>query len=269
MSSALLIAMLKTTGKNIFSYAFGAAFYVILIIWIYPSVAHSDALNQVLKQMPSNYLSAFGLQGGMAGNLSGFLAGEYYGLLFIIILMIYSVMTSSQLIARFIDRGSMAYLLSTPNSRVKVAGTQAILLVFGLLMIVLFTTIAGLAGAAWMIKGGNLSVSRFVTINLMGFLLFFVITGYSFLFSCLFNDEKRALTLSGLLTIIFFALDLAAKLSDRLSWIKSLTIFTCFHPSDIARGGVNIWPSAIGLAIAGVLLYSIALYIFKKRDLPL
>ncbi|MGE8203514.1 ABC transporter permease subunit [Heyndrickxia sp. NPDC080065] len=261
--------MLKTNAKGIFSYGIGAAFYMLIIIWVYPSVAKSDALDQVLKQMPANYLKAFGFDGGMPKDLSGFLAGEYYGLLFLIILMIFSVVTASQLMVRLVDRGSMAYLLSTATSRTRIAVTQATILVIGLLIITLISMLPVLIGAKWMIDGSDINVSRFIEMNIVGFFLFFVISGYSFLFSCIFNDEKRALSLSGGLSIIFFAINIVAKLSTDFEWLKNITIFSAFQPTEIAKGTVDILPVSLALGGAGIVLYVLGVLIFRKRDLPL
>ncbi|MEB6550954.1 ABC transporter permease subunit [Heyndrickxia sporothermodurans] len=269
MSAALFKTMLKMNGKSISSYAFGAAFYMLLIIWIYPSIAKSDALEQLFKEMPQNYLSAFGFDGGMINDLSGFLAAEYYGLLYLIILMIFSVVTATQLIARLVDRGSMAYLLSTPASRVRIAITQSTILVLGLLVITIFSILPVFIGTKWIIEDANINSWRFIEMNIVGFLLFFVISGYSFLFSCMFNDEKKALAVSGGLSIIFFAINLVAKMSTDFEWLKHVTIFSAFQPTEIAKGSVDILPVSLALGGAGIVLYVLAVIIFKKRDLPL
>lgn len=269
MNGALFKAMLKMNVKNIFSYAIGAAFYMLLVMWIYPSIAKSDAMGQIFEQMPDQYLSAFGIEGGMPKDLSGFLAAEYYGLIFLIILMIFSVMTASQLVARLVDRGSMSYLLATPVSRVRIALTQATILVLGLLVITVFSVLPVVFGAKWMVDDADIHLARFIDMNVVGFLLFFVISGYSFLFSCLFNDEKRALAISGGLSIVFFAINLVSKMSEDFEWLKKMTIFSVFNPSDIAKGEVTILPIALSLGAAGMVLYILGILIFKKRDLPL
>ncbi|MDP4172195.1 MAG: ABC transporter permease subunit, partial [Bacillota bacterium] len=145
MSMPLFKAMFKIHGKNIFSYAFGAVMYQWLIIWIYPSIAKSSGMNDLLKSMPASIQRAFGLQSGFE-KIGGFLAGEFYGLLFVLILIIFTVMISIQLISRLIDNTSMAYLLSTPVSRSKIVITQISMLLFGLFVICGFTAVGGLMG---------------------------------------------------------------------------------------------------------------------------
>lgn len=268
MNGALFASMLKTNGRAITSYAFGSALYLLLIIAIYPSITKADGFNEILKQMPEGVMRAFGFQGGVQ-ELNSFLSVEFYGIIFVLILMIYCVVTGTGLIARLVDRGSMAYLLATPVSRVRVALTQAAVLLFGLMVIALITVGAGFLWAWLFLKSDTLDVTTFLQINLVGFLMFFVISGYTFLFSCLFNDEKRALAISGGLSALFYITDFAAKISDKLDWLKHWTLFAAYQPSAIAKGTFHVLPASIGLAIGGVILYVLGILIFKKRDLPL
>lgn len=48
MNASLFLSTLKTNGKTLFSYAIGSAFYVLLIMLIYPSFAKSNAMDVVL-----------------------------------------------------------------------------------------------------------------------------------------------------------------------------------------------------------------------------
>lgn len=268
MNAALFKAMLKAHGQNLFSYAIGAMLYEWLIIWVYPSIAGSSGLNDVIKSMPESLQKAFGMQGGIQ-QLSDYLASEFYGLLFLLILMVYSVMTAVQLVARLVDQGSMAYLLATPVSRTKIAVTQAVTLLVGLFVITLFTTLGGLLGVHWFLDHVAFDTKLFLQINLVGFLLFAVIGGYSFFFSCTLNDEKRTLGAAATLTVAFFAFDMIAKLSDKLAWLSHITIFTAFRPQEIARGTYEVLPTALGLGVAALLLFALGIVQFRRRDLPL
>ncbi|WP_164670984.1 ABC transporter permease subunit [Virgibacillus doumboii] len=268
MNKSLFGTMLKNKTKTITSFSFGSILYLSLVIWIYPSLADSKGLELMLEAFPEDFLSAFGFSGGIE-NLSGFVAGEYYGLLLIIILLIYCVSTATQLIARLVDRGSMAYLLSSGLSRTKVAMTQIAVMVLGLFLIVGITLISGVVGADIFIETNDFDVANFVKLNVVTFLFFFMVSGYCFFFSCLLNDEKKVLGISGGISVAFFAIDMVAGISDKLDWMQYITIFTAYKPTEIAQGSVNILPVSVGLGIAGITLFTAAVIIFKKRDLPL
>ncbi|MFZ3579422.1 ABC transporter permease subunit [Virgibacillus sp. DJP39] len=265
---SLFTVMMKNNAKSIGSFTLGSIFYLVMIIWIYPYIADSKFFETMFETLPDSYMKAFGLHAGIS-SMSGFVAGEYYGLLFIVILLIFSVTTATQLIARLVDRGSMAYLLSSGLSRTKIALTQMSVIIIGLGVIITTTTLTGVIGAEQFIQEGNFDAGSFIKLNVVTFLLFFAISSYCFLFSCIFNDEKRALAVSGGLSFIFFAVDMLAKISDKLDWLQYFTIFTTFDATGIAEGNVDILPISLGLGIAGIILYTVAIFIFKNRDLPL
>jgi len=256
--------------KGIMSYGVGSAFYILLILGIYPSIAgNAEDIEKMIKSMPEGFLNAFGFENGL-GNLEDFISGEYYGLIFIVILSIFSVMLSTKLLAKRVDQGSMAYILSAPTTRGKVAFTQAAVLTTGLLIIMAVTTAAGLAGYHLMLGGDyDFNVSRFLVLNLLGFLLFFAVGGISFLFSAISNDEKRALGLSGGITFLFFSFDLLGKLSEKTEWLRSLSVFSLFRPDDIVNGSTDIAQVSLVLAAVGFAAFALSILIFKKRDLPL
>ncbi|MDR0268420.1 ABC transporter permease subunit [Paenibacillus sp.] len=270
MNMPLYGQMLKNHLRTMINYAFGSAFYILLMFWIYPNMAtQSETMNELITSMPEGLSRAFGLENGF-GTIDSFISGEYYGLLFMLILSIFSIMTSTQLMARLVDQGSMAYLLSAPTTRVKVALTQAVVLLTGLLVIVAVTTLAGYGGYAWFI--GNLSdfdSKGFLQLNLGALLLFFAICGISFFISAVLNDEKRALGISGAIVFVFFSLNLVGKISDKLAWMKHISLFSLFNTADIVKGTVHWAPVVLILLGVGIAGFSAGIMMFRKRSLPL
>ncbi|OAB35298.1 ABC transporter permease subunit [Paenibacillus glacialis] len=269
MNVTLYKQMMKVYMKSFMNYAFGSAFYILLMFWLYPSIANNTkAIDELVKSMPKGVGKAFGLTG--FGTAEAFISGEYYGLILVLILAIVCVQLSTQLVAKLVDQGSMAYLLSTPTTRGKVAFTQASVLTSGLFLIMAVTTIAGFAGNAWFL--GNkyeFDTSRFIQMNMVAFLLFFALGGICFLVSALSNDEKKALGISGLITFGFFSLDLLGKISEKIEWMKYFSIFTLYKPGDIVNGQGNLVVTSIILSVIGLVSFGLAIVLFRKRDLPL
>jgi ABC-2 type transport system permease protein len=73
------------------------------------------------------------------------MASGYYAMLGLIMPLVYVVITANSLVALQIDRGSMAYTLSTPITRVRVVFTQAAYLIVALLAMFTVVTASGLA----------------------------------------------------------------------------------------------------------------------------
>jgi ABC-2 type transport system permease protein len=269
MNATLYKQMMKVNMKGFMNYAFGSAFYIILMFWLYPGMAkNTKALDELIQAMPQGVGRAFGLNG--FDSAEAFISGEYYGLILVLILSIVCVQLSTQLMAKLVDQGSMAYLLSTPTTRGKVAFTQASVLVTGLFLIMVVTTVAGFAGNAWFLRDKyEFDTAKFIQMNAAAFLLFFAVGGISFLVSSINNDQKKALGISGLITFGFFSLDLLGKLSDKIDWMRNISIFSLYRPGEIVHGNVDLVVPSIILSVIGLVSFGLAIILFRKRDLPL
>ncbi|MEI3014139.1 MAG: hypothetical protein V8T36_04920 [Ruthenibacterium lactatiformans] len=73
----------------------------------------------------------------------GFLTNYLYGFLMLIFPLVFSALAANRLVARHVDRGSMAYLLAAPNSRARVAFTQTPVLITGVTAIIAVCTALG------------------------------------------------------------------------------------------------------------------------------
>jgi len=83
----------------------------------------------------------------------GILSNSFYSMQGVLIPLIFIVMTANSLIAAQVDRGSMAYLLSTPTTRGKVVRTQAAFLILSVFCMIAVVTMAGL-GTVQVFHGG-------------------------------------------------------------------------------------------------------------------
>jgi len=269
MNATLYVQMMKVNLKGFLNYALGSAFYILLMFWLYPSMAsNAKAIDELVQAMPEGVGRAFALTG--FDSAEAFISGEYYGLILVLILAIVCVQLSTQLMAKLVDQGAMAYLLATPTTRGKVAGAQAAVLVSGLLLIMAVTTLAGLAGDAWFLDGKfAFDTTRFLQMNAAAFLLFFAVGGISFLVSACSNDEKKARGISGLITFGFFSFDLLGKLSENIDWMRDISIFSLYRPADIVNGTARLAPAFALLFAIGLVAFAVAVVWFRKRDLPL
>jgi ABC-2 type transport system permease protein len=269
MNGTLYKQMMKVNLKGFMNYSVGSAFYILLMFWLYPSIArNTEAIDELVQSMPEGMGRAFGLTG--FDSAEAFISGEYYGLILVLILSIVCVQLSTQLMAKLVDQGSMAYLLATPTTRGKVAFTQACVLVTGLFMIIAVTIIAGFVGSAWFLGGDYaFDIAKFVLLNVSALLLFFAVGGIAFLVSALSNDEKRALGISGGITFGFFSLDLLGKISESIDWMRSISIFSLYRPNEIIDGSQDVLQSAVLLFLIGAVAFGLAIVLFRRRDLPL
>ncbi|MDR1565459.1 MAG: ABC transporter permease subunit [Oscillospiraceae bacterium] len=117
-------------------------------------------------------------------------------------------------------------------------------------------------------KGVDFSVKDYLLLNLGAFLLMFAIAGISFLFSCVFNLSKNSLMLGAGIPVAFFIFQIMSQVGSSLENFKYLSLNTLFDPGTITGNG-TFWPQFAILAVLGVVLYTLGITVFKKKDLPL
>ncbi|MCL2228196.1 MAG: hypothetical protein FWC00_00020 [Firmicutes bacterium] len=135
----------KTIFKQTFksNWKLWMIFTAILCLFISISIAVFDPI--AMSRLRDMFA---GLMGDEAGEtigainftLTGSLAMMFFGMMAVVLPMIYILITANSLIASKVDRGSMAYTLSTPIKRKTVAFTQAAYLVS--MIVSMFTIIA-------------------------------------------------------------------------------------------------------------------------------
>ncbi|OKP87473.1 hypothetical protein A3842_06335 [Paenibacillus sp. P3E] len=268
MNFSLYKAMMKGHGKFLFTCAFTGFLCLYLLVMTFPLLSDSQQFNDVIKSLPKSVMDAFGIQGNLT-NAVEYMAMNFYNSIYLYLLMAYTILTACQLVSRFVDRGSMAYLLSTPVTRRKVINTQAAVLVTGLVVMCLFTYLGGYFGVLSFVNNSAFDLGVFTELNLIVMLIFLLIGSYSFLFSCIFDEEKTALGAGFGVTLLFYGLDMVSKLSEKLSWLKYCTIFTLYQPEKIIQGTYDTVSISLVLVVVSILIFAAASFIFQKRDLSL
>ena len=97
-------------------------------------------------------------------SILGMLGQSFYTLQGILIPLIFIIMTANSLIASQVDRGSMAYILSTPTKRSTVVRTQAVYMISSVLCMFIAVTVVGLASVQ-VFHGGVFSKSYTDDVN--------------------------------------------------------------------------------------------------------
>lgn len=267
MNKPLFLSTLKSKYKLILICSAALVFYSVVIISMFdPNNAESS--KQFMQMLPEGMVKALGFT-VLDPGLTAFLGTTMYSMPYMLFMIIFTLIAANSLIAKNVDRGSMACYLSTPVSRTKVVATQGSILILG--QIIMAALLTGLSILASMSMVGNeaLAVGAFIKVNVMGLLLFFVIGAYSFLFSCVFNEEKYSISFSAGLTLVFYVMNAVGNMSENLSWISKINIFGAFNPAKIINGSVDLLPTSIFFICIGVVLYGLSIIIFNKKDLPL
>jgi len=264
-------ALLKSTVKS--NWVILIIFFAILLMYMSVMLGmydpdNIDAMRQMTEMMPEGIMEAFGY-GGTPTDLITFMALYYYGFIILMFPMIYCIILANRLVASHVDRGSMAYLLATPNTRIKIITTQAFYMAFSVTILLVINTAAGTAISELMFPG-EMDVPAFLTLNLVTILLTLAISSICFFFSCIFNEAKFALAFGAGIPIFFFIINMLRNIGDRFEWLQYLTLYSLFTPEAIVTGEQDalVVICLVFIAIA-VLFYSTGIIIFSRRNLYL
>ena len=122
MSVALFARELRGSLPSLLVITAVLALYIVSIAYMFdPEVA--DNLDAVMAAMPDLF-AAFGMA-NMSTNMTDFMLNYLYGFLFTWVPLLLIMMMVNRMLVRPIDRGSMACLLATPASRLRIAGSFA------------------------------------------------------------------------------------------------------------------------------------------------
>ncbi|WP_314590934.1 ABC transporter permease subunit [Paenibacillus terrigena] len=234
-------------------------FHVVLIA-VFDASTISDMSSMVKNTPLANLLGE--------ATFLGMLAKTFYGIQGILLPIVFIIMTANSLIASQVDRGSMAYLLSTPTKRSTVVLTQAAYLISSLVLMISIVTLAGYISIQLFQGDIDFKQTEYFMLNLGLFLLMFATSGISFFFSCVFNLTKNSLAWGAGIPMAFFLLNLMGDVDSSLEKLKYISMNALFDTHAILNGGNYILQFVL-LAVVGIVLYILGIRVFKNKDLPL
>ncbi len=228
--------------------------------------ASMEAFDQMLALLPEGAINALGFS-GIASDLAGYIAGTLYGMLLVAFPMVYSIILGVRLIAKPVDNGSMAYYLSTPNSRVKIVLTQGIYALLSVLVLcgLIFGLTVGICGLMF---PGSLDIGQYFNVWFITLLVNLSAISICFFCSCLFNESKHASGAASAITIGMLLLSMIANASEDYKMLNNLTIYGLYDPLNVAHNGLPVVPVMVYLAIIFG-LFVLGIVIFRRKRLPL
>ncbi len=239
--------------------------YVVVVVGMFdPELGKS--LDIMMASMPEVF-AAFGMA-NQSSTLLDFLINYLYGFLLTLFPFVLVLILANKLMVRYVDRGTMAYLLATPNSRVKIATTLALVFVVLLALVLAINAIVAFITAEMMFPG-ELDGIAFLQLNVGLFGLWLFLAGLCFCSACIFSNAGRALWVGGGLGIGFFLLQMVTQISDELEFLNNINPVMLFDPYGLASGEGQAILGAVALAAMGVILLVIGIVTFSRRDLSI
>ncbi len=225
-----------------------------------------DSLRVMMESMPQLF-SAFGMS-NPGSTLLEFLVNYLYGFLLVVFPMVFLILLSNRLVSRYVDRGSMVFLLATPNKRGRIIRTQILTLVSMDLCLVLFVTLLCILCSQTMFPG-ELEIPRFLLVNTGLWGLHIFLGGLCFLCSCLWSDSRRATGVGAGLCIVFLLIQMVSQVGDKYEILRFATPLTLFRPEQIISGQTDAILGFLVLFLTGFLFFFGGSLVFCKKNLSI
>lgn len=225
-----------------------------------------ETLSSMIELFPPELMKAMGFE-SIVTNLTGYLASWLYGLLMLGFPLVYCIILGNRLVAKMVDNSSFAYLLSTPNSRVKIIVTQGIYALASVAALMTFMLGVGVLLSA-VVFPGMLDVWQFIRLNLTTMLVNMTVMMISFFFSCVFNETRFSLLFGAGIPVVFLLMKMLGGVSEGGSIIKKASIYGFYDPVKLVAGESMVSVNLIYMAII-LVLFTAGVMIFSKKRLPL
>lgn len=265
ISKPLFIRELKANWKIFLLFLILVSMYGAIIVAMYdPKLGES--LQLMAESMPELF-AAFGMMEA-GSTLLEFVCNYLYGFILTVIPMIFIILLASRLVSRYIDHGSMAYLLATPNTRGKIIHTQALCMLLGIAGLVVYVTLLVLCCGNLLFEEG-IPIDKFLVLNVGLFALLAFLGGICFFFACCFNEQKLGCGIGAGFCILFVLIQMLSQVGDKMEFLQYLTPLTLFQPKQLIALDSSAYLCMITLSILAIVFFLGGIHIFKKRDLPL
>lgn len=269
MSVALLRATIRANWWILAIFTVVSLMYLLLILGMYDQ-ENMQYIESSIESLPPGLSAAVGMD-TVPTSLTDFAATYFYRFLVQLFLTVHVAIVPIRLIVSHVDRGAMSYLLSTPNSRKAVVGTQAVYLVASLAVMAVVLTTVGIAFAA-AVHPGDLDIAAFAKLNLAVFLLSVAMGAITFFFSCAFDEARSAIVASTAVLVGFFVISVIARIGHghgAYGIIDHFSIYYLVKARAIVSGEAGLLFGNGVLALIGAAGIGGGLLVFSRRDLPL
>lgn len=237
--------------------------YVGIIMTMYDP-EYVDALGDFYRLMPE-IMDAVGMD-FQSGSMIEFMISYLYGFILLVFPMVFSIFRANGLVAKYVDDSSIVPLLGAPVRREKFIDTQISVLLSGIVILIGYTTLLQLVIAHYT-HPGELVYRDLLALNLGLLALHFFIAGICFLASCIFSETRNSLAFGAGIPSVMFIISMLANVGEEAEAAKYFTFFTLFQAEGLAAGETEAYWGAFILALGALILFTLARFIFARRDL--
>jgi ABC-2 type transport system permease protein len=242
-----------------------ACAYVLVVI--YPSIAKIQVFKDYIEAMPPFMKAFLGEEIIDFTTLKGFLTIEYFNTTWIFVMGIFSCLFAGALVAEETEKKTLEILFSTPITR-----TSFIVNKFaGFLTLLIFLSAVSFLGiylGTWEI-GGKIDNRLLVYIFFSGTICIATIGSIGLLFSCVFNEQRFACSLTMILFFLLYIFNLIAVLLEQYPTLKYFSLFHYYDASKIIQRQAICWPDIGILLGVFTIMFVSSILAFRRKEIYL
>ncbi len=260
MTYSILFKGLRDKKVSTLSWAFALFVFAMLFAAMYKIVAGD--LNTYIASFPDEF-SAFLGDFSKATTTSGWLGIELYGLFVPLILAIVGASNGASTIGKEEDSGTLELLLASPISRSSIVTQKTATVLFILLFIALGPYFGAALGTLIFEFDVNLFNVFWASVSAWMLGVFFAML--SLAVQGVTGKTRLSFGVGSGVVAFTYALIVISKLVDSLESLKYISPFHYYNVDEILESGPNFTIMSV-LIICAILLFSVALAVFSKRD---
>ena len=245
-----------STWKTTLFWAIGLTIYCGLIVAIYPSV--KDIVD--ISLVPENLRVAFNINDFT--QLASFLSSELFGVILPILLPFYGIIALSWVVAGAEERGRLDILLGNPIPRWHLVVGSAITVAAYLL--VLATTIGSVVWIAGSALDLDLNARQAFRAAFAIWPIAIAFGSLALAISTVVRQRAIAIAVPAATVFLMFLANVIGKLAPGVSGIRYLSAYH-YYGNAITEG--LWWPGVSVLIAASLLLVTLAIVMFHRRDI--
>ncbi len=241
-----------------------------------------------LDEMMTNILEIAGISTTLVESMekmdtTSLINQMYFHVIGLLPIFLLIAVLGNTLIVGQVERGSLAYTLSTPTKRSAVAITQALFMI--LVPLAMLAVVCVARTVSTKIFFGEVYPPKIIMLYVGMYLLVEAVCGLCYLGSCFANQSRKAMAFGGGLAAWFFLASLlglfgsedlvnmgiGVEVLDLFNKTTLITLFDINAIGTIGSGDINydfVWKMAVLAAIA-IVSYVTGAVKFCKKDLPL
>lgn len=231
---------------------------------IYPSIMTSSVdVDAMMKMFPKSMLEAFNMDVVSIGSVFGWLATEGYMFITLLGGCYFAILGGTILLKEQNDH-TIDFLYSKPVSKNKILTSK---ILCGFIYLILFNVVVGLTTFIGLKGNNDFDFTKWILITIAPFCLDIFFFLVSLLLSLFFKKTSKGISIAIGTVFIMYLLNLLGTLSDKIEFLKYLSIFNYMDSRQILTDN-HIGTFGLVLTFAVDIVMIIATYIiYNKKEL--